>query len=241
MRNYVYSFIFLFLTLVPANSASAQEQQRYSIVLQGATLGDALKEVLQLAPVDIVYSRDLIAGKYVYCRKKDAAFDQILRCVLEGTGIDYIRSSTGTYILMEARSLEPQMGDIGGAVFDADTGAPLPFANVLIADGRAGTTTNEDGLFSLASLVTGRQPMTVSYVGYKPAYDTVYIQAGNVNRHEFYLKADAVNIDPVVINGLVQRMPSSMLGTAEQGKNALQSIQGGRQQMQFRGPANLLV
>ena len=219
---------------------SGQERETYSIVLQGVSLSEALAEVLKVAPVDIVYSNELVTGKLVFCREKDVSLEELLQCILSGTGIDYIRSSAGTYILLEAREIGPRFGSVGGGVFDAETGAPLPFANVLLADGSAGTTTNEDGLFTLASLVSGQQPMTVSYVGYKPAYDTVYVEVGNANKHAFYLEADEFKIDPIVINGLVQRMPSSMLGTGEQLKESLQSLQGGKTADAIQGASQLV-
>ena len=240
MRKIACHFILALGLLSVINSAVGQDRDTYSVAFQGVTLNEAIQEVLQLAPIDIVYSRELIAGKVVYCREKDASLDRVLRCMLEGTGIDYIRSSSGTYILMKATEIEPRFGNMGGAVFDAHTRAPLPFANVLIADGSSGTTTNEDGLFSIASLVAGRQPLAISYVGYKPVYDTVYIEAGNINRQEFFLEAEEIQIDPIVISGIVQRMPSAMLGAGERNKDVLQSIQGSKTADAIQGASQLV-
>ena len=206
--------------------AAAQEAERYTILLQGVPLRQALQEVIRVSSIDLVYSRDLVEGKTVFCRREQVQIDEIMRCVLDDTGLDYIRSSSGTYILINEREVESQYGDLAGGVFDADTGAPLPYANVLLADATIGTTTNEDGLFSMASLVAGAYPVAISYIGYETVYDSIYVEPGRANKQRFTLQSSSINIEPIVINGLVQRVPSSLLGSGELSEEDFQSVSG---------------
>ena len=132
------------------------------------------------------------------------------------------------------------MGDLGGGVFDVDTGAPLPYANVLLADASIGTSTNEDGLFRFASLLTGAYPVTVTYIGYRPQTDTVYVESGATNRQRFYLRADEVEIEPIVVDGLSQRLPSQSLGEGDVSGEDLVAFNGAPTPDVIRGASRLI-
>ncbi len=201
-------------------------QETYTVVFHGTPLGQALLEFTTMAPIDLVYSRDLVEGKVVYCRRREANVEVILSCMLASTGVDYVRSSTGTYILLRSTQIEPLYGNLAGIVYDAKTKEPLPFANVLLADGASGTSTNQDGLFSFASLLSGAHPVMVTYVGYKPAVDTILIHPGESNRHEFLLEPHHVQVDPILINGVTQRLPSQSLGSGELSGDRFTTLQG---------------
>lgn len=58
-------------------------------------------------------------------------------------------------------------GMISGIVKDADTGNPLPGANIVINDTQIGTSTDSDGRFQLQNLSPGDHVITISYVGYQ--------------------------------------------------------------------------
>ena len=204
------------LVLALASPLRAQDQQaRYSLALQNVPLIDALRQVLNESAIDLVYSRDLVEGQVVYCHARNSTIDELLQCVLKETSLDYIRSSSGTYILVNKREVAPAYGNLRGGVYDADTGTPLPYANVLFVNRPGGVATNQDGLFNIPSLITGSLPIAVSYMGYESVFDTVQVRAGINNVQQFYLRAQSISIDPVIVNGLSQRIPSSMLGSGE--------------------------
>ena len=200
--------------LVGSRWAGAQgvEGGTYTLVLRGVPMSQALEELVGLTQIDLVYNSSLVADKHVYCAGRDLAAESLLQCVLDGTGLDYVRSSAGTYVLMEALEEAPRHGDLAGSIVDLDTGEPLPYANVLLADASAGTTTDEAGLFSFSSVFSGMQRIVVTYVGYETAVDSVYVTAGGRERLEIALRPQAVSLTPIVINGLAQRLPSSDLG-----------------------------
>jgi len=54
-----------------------------------------------------------------------------------------------------------------GFVQDAESGAPLPLANVTVSGTRYGTTTEENGRFVLRGVPPGTYTIVVSYVGYE--------------------------------------------------------------------------
>ncbi len=56
---------------------------------------------------------------------------------------------------------------VQGVVRDLQTNEPLMFANVLIADTDTGTTTDEDGFFTIEGICEKEFDLVISYVGYK--------------------------------------------------------------------------
>ena len=184
----------------------------YTLVLRGVPMSQALEELVGLTQIDLVYNSNLVTGKHVYCAGRNLDAEALLRCVLQGTGLDYVRSSTGTYVLMEALEEAARHGDLAGSIVDLDTGEALPYANVLLADASTGTTTDEAGLFSFSSVLSGMQRIVVTYVGYETAVDSIFVAAGERERLEIALRPRAVSLAPIVINGLAQRLPSSDLG-----------------------------
>lgn len=60
-------------------------------------------------------------------------------------------------------------GVVLGRVVDAETGRPLPNANVFAQDSRAGTIAAADGLFALKDAPAAPFTLVVTHVGYEPA------------------------------------------------------------------------
>ena len=58
---------------------------------------------------------------------------------------------------------------ISGVVKDKESGETLPFANVYVKDTNIGTTTNEDGFFTLFNVPSENSTIQVQYLGYKIA------------------------------------------------------------------------
>lgn len=89
-----------------------------------------------------------------------------------------------------------QTNTLSGRVIDADTKAPLPFANVVIEGQNKGVSTDIDGKFRLSSL----QPfttVTVSFLGYSTA--TYPANAGNADIAVIKLRRSGVELGEVEI------------------------------------------
>jgi len=66
-------------------------------------------------------------------------------------------------------------GSLQGKLTDANTGEPLPFANIIIESGgkqMGGTSSDLDGKFRISPIPSGRYDMKVSSVGFKPVMVT---------------------------------------------------------------------
>jgi len=192
--------------------AQVTDLKPYRVLFQGVPMEQALEEFVHTTGADLVFATDLVAGRDAFCVAKDRSIDRLLRCVLRGTGLDFVRSSTGTYVVISALEQPAQYGELAGVVVDRETGTPLPYANVLLAEAATGTTTNEAGLFSFASLLSGMHRVVVTYVGYESAVDSILVRPGRANTLEVALEPGATWLDPVVIDGLEQRLPAREIG-----------------------------
>jgi iron complex outermembrane receptor protein len=87
---------------------------------------------------------------------------------------------------------------LSGEVIDASSQRPLPGATVALAAGGAGTTTDEQGSFSLPNLPAGSHTLRVSYIGYEPQVQTV--QLSGPQRLRFTLQRSPVLADEVIVS-----------------------------------------
>ncbi|WP_372636961.1 TonB family protein, partial [Fodinibius sp.] len=65
---------------------------------------------------------------------------------------------------------------LSGTVISTREDAPLPGANILIEGTSKGTSTNQEGKFSLQNLEKGTHNLVISYIGYDPAMTEVKIE-----------------------------------------------------------------
>ena len=187
---------------------------RYTVALRDVPLDAALQRFIQRTSTDIAYSNDLVAGRSVYCRTRNATTDELLACLLAGTGIDYVQTSTGTYLLVDAFRAPDARGQITGTVVDAATGEPLPRANILLADAGTGAATSSSGRFSIADVIAGAHQLVVTHVGYAAHTDSVWIPAAGRHAVRVALDPQPLIAEPLIVDGLQQRLPSAELGRA---------------------------
>lgn len=207
----------LLLGLVMASLAprvQAQDGARYDVVLQGVPLEDALRQLLTTTDINLAYDQVLIEDKRAYCAAEQLSAEAVLRCVLDGTGLDFYRLSSGLYVLTKSAEAAPRFGTLQGIVVDRETGAPLANAHVLLADGSVGTVSNDAGRFLLANLKPGYYRVTTSYLGYRNRIDSIWVSPDFTAQARLPLDAEPLTVTPIIIDGMQWRLPSDSLGTA---------------------------
>ncbi len=193
-------------------SSREDEDVRYTFALVGVSLNEALRALIDETQISLVYETELVEGKTTFCRAREQTQENILGCILKGTGLDFARLSSGTYVLFADPETRPRFGRLAGRVMDADTGEPLPNANILLAGEGTGTATNQAGRFAFASLKPGPHLLVVTHVAYHDQADTVWVDPETTRRIALPMKARTVLTTPVVINGFASRLPSEDLG-----------------------------
>jgi hypothetical protein len=208
--------------IVRAQDAGAQ---RVTLAAVGVPLKEALEALMDRTRIALVYDNTLVAGRTAICRAERAPLEEALACVLRGTGLDYARLSSGTYTLFVLPEEAPHYGGLEGAVTDAETGAPLPGAHVLLltsADGRpSGTVANDAGRFALVHLLPGAHRLAVSHVGYRRTEITVEVAPAATGQFAVPLQPEPVLVAPIVVSGLEGETLADRLGEARLGEGAL--------------------
>ncbi|MEM8488486.1 MAG: carboxypeptidase-like regulatory domain-containing protein [Bacteroidota bacterium] len=188
--------------------AQENEEETYTLVLREVALEQALEQLVFTTKMNLLYDPILISNQTIFCNSRNEVAENILRCITEAAELDFYQLSSGTYVLVERAQEEPQYGDLAGIVVDIETGEPLPYANVFLADASTGTAANSAGMFSFTSLLKGTHAVVATYVGYEPALDSVWIPAEGRIRKSIALKPSPIVADPIIVNGLQQRLPS---------------------------------
>jgi hypothetical protein len=86
-----------------------------------------------------------------------------------------------------------------GIVTDAETGDPLPGANVIIAGSTRGAAADENGRYELRNVPIGAQRLYVSVVGYEAGVQNLNLREPGIVVTDFALAPDPVEIGEVVV------------------------------------------
>lgn len=93
-------------------------------------------------------------------------------------------------------------GVIAGRVIDQDN-LPLPGATVLIKSISEGVVSDVNGFFRIVKLDAGEYEVSVSYIGFREASQTIAVQNGETTTINFKMEA-GVDLNEVVVNGSLQ-------------------------------------
>lgn len=200
---------------VGAVHAQSSDRNTYTLVLRDVPLRQALDELVTATQINLIYDSELVGEQRIFCSGEEVSSEALLQCILDDVPLDYVRTSSGTYVLVEALHRASQHGRLAGQVVDEETGEPLPHAHVLLADASTGTATNEAGLFSFAPLISGPHHVVVTYTGYRTHVSRVWVPPDEGVRRRIALRPEPVSGDPILVTGLQQRLPSQGLGRGE--------------------------
>ncbi len=90
---------------------------------------------------------------------------------------------------------------LSGFVTDAATGKVMPFANVYLNGSTRGTTTNEQGHYSLAGVPLGTVEVVASFIGYQPQRRTLRLDKSLDQKANFRLKPGDQTLAMVTVRG----------------------------------------
>jgi len=95
------------------------------------------------------------------------------------------------------------VGKIAGSVRDAQTGEPLPGANVVIVGSTMGAAADEQGDYFILSVPPGRYEVRASMIGYETVtVVNVIVNAGKTTRVDFQLPQKVLEMREVVIQAV---------------------------------------
>ncbi|MDE5886948.1 MAG: TonB-dependent receptor [Muribaculaceae bacterium] len=109
---------------------------------------------------------------------------------------------------------------ISGKVSDADTGEPLEFVIVQLAERNIWAETNDKGLFTIRNLTPGSYELVVQSTGYKPYSQSINLKK-SVEGVEIKMSPLSLALNEVTVTANAKRMGS----TSQIGREAVQHIQ----------------
>ncbi len=199
------------LTFGPAH-LGAQTLGRWDLAVRDVPVAEALDRLVTLTGIDLVFSSEVVEGRRTFCQRSDATAEALLACVVQGAGLDFVRRSSGTYVVVAPAEVPPRHGHLSGLVVDETTGSPVSYAVVELADGTARSLTDAEGFFSLPQLLPGVREVVVRRLGYRPARTSVEVSADAGVRRRIVLSPTVVELEPLVVNGMERRTGRGSLG-----------------------------
>jgi len=115
-----------------------------------------------------------------------------------------------------------------GTVADQETNQPIPFANVYFVELETGTTTDEDGIFTIEQYPNKKIHIQISFVGYKTTNEEIDLAL--VREKEFFLEPSHVDLEEIIIS-----VPTGKL----QGENIVSIERRKLEQLQQTSPTTL--
>lgn len=100
-----------------------------------------------------------------------------------------------TFIFAQA-----QTGTIRGFVYDIESQAPIPFANVVVKGSTKGATVSDNGYFQINEVKAGKLTVEASFLGYETKSLEVNLKGGAIEVITFYLSESSEVLDEVEIS-----------------------------------------
>ncbi|WP_456425501.1 carboxypeptidase-like regulatory domain-containing protein [Rhodocaloribacter sp.] len=110
-------------------------------------------------------------------------------------------------LLLPALSAEAQRADVvlTGYVRDAETGAPLPGANVFVAGTMLGASTDAEGFFSITGLPLGTLEVVASFLGYDAVTERMRFDEGGTRERTFRLTPRVIESEGIEVTALSEK------------------------------------
>ncbi len=174
---------------------------------------EALLQVAEKADLEIAFDSGVFSDDdLVTLESSRISLGETLEHILKETGYEAVITSSRQIILRE-RVLEEieedeLMIDVEGQVVDAETGEPLFGVTVFVVGTQTGTTTDDEGRFSL-TVPDGGEVLAFSYVGY------VRQEVPIGDETEFFIEmtSDVAMLEDVVVVGYGVQQRTEVTGS----------------------------
>jgi hypothetical protein len=96
-------------------------------------------------------------------------------------------------------------GTISGFVYDSDTKEGLIGANVYLASTTRGSSTNQNGYYTIPRVPPGEYEIVADYIGYRSFRQPVVVGSDQDLRMDIYLRPEVLEMEEIVVTGQAQR------------------------------------
>ncbi len=176
-------------------SAKGFGQEKLTLHFKKAEIAGILSHIEKQTNYRFLYNEQLrdIRQK-VSLHVDEAPIAEALDVLFGNTALTYRFMANNLIVINEVKEKLPPAKIITGKITN-ETGAPLPGVSVNIKGTSRGTTTNEQGMFSLSA--DDGETLVFSYVG----YDSKEIKVGSSTEINVSLVSAASNLEHIVVLG----------------------------------------
>jgi hypothetical protein len=121
-------------------------------------------------------------------------------------------------------------GRITGRVYDAKTGDPLPYANVVVVGTKQGGMTRSDGRYTIQDVPAGRYRVKAMMMGYRPVeWSNVVVHGGRPTETNFELESTIIGMtQEIVVEAEVEQVDVSESKVSHRTSGDELHVRGGR-------------
>lgn len=216
------------------SQTALQHSYLYSKVnlnVKEVSLRTVLAELEEQLEVRFSYSQRVLdsVGKFS-AEVNNKELHEVMDSLFSGTEITYLPLDD-RYIVLKRREAPREIlqTTITGAVIDAESGETLPGANVSIQGTTRGSSTDEEGVFSIQDIEPGTYTLVASFIGYQSQSQEVTVSEGqDAVTVNFELQRSAMALDEMVVVGYGTQQRGQLTGSVssinmEQSVNAAES------------------
>lgn len=110
----------------------------------------------------------------------------------------------GVIFILVTNLFAVMTGKVSGTVRDADTGQPLPGANIVLEGTALGAATNRDGEYYLPRVPAGEYTLFISYIGYKNVRIPITVMSNQTTRKDIKLNFEVVKGEEVIVTAQLE-------------------------------------
>lgn len=209
-RIRILSLVVVLLLLPTMMLAIPESGKKVTLNLESVTVKDFFDALRQQTGLSFVYNTEQTKSlKPITIHVKDETVDNVLRTVLNGTGLTY--SMERDIVTISKVERQGDKRSATGIVSDEE-GYPLPGVNVVISDLQRFAITDNNGKYNIEIPTNTACTITFSYIGMST--QQVMINSGrNDVRKNITLKSDT-KLDEVIVTGIYTRKAESFTGAA---------------------------
>lgn len=205
------TMLILFFTLNVAANGFGQE--KINLRVKKTEIGDVLRSIEKQTIYRFLYNDKLEdMREKVSINVKDAGLTDVLNLLLDKTRLLYQVTESNLIIIKEDPNAPPRIPDvtIRGKI-TGEAGVPLSGVSVLVKGTTTGTTTNNDGSFSL-TVANANVTLVISSVG----YDMQEIALGGRSNINIAMVASTKVMEQVVVVGYGSQRKIDVTGSVSQ-------------------------
>jgi len=177
--------------------------RRLELQLDGATVKQALEEIVRQSGLRLVYSDDVLpAGGRVRLRAEGITVAAALTDVLFDASLDVVFSANGRAALVRRPGLRGlQVGAIVGQVTDTMSGQGIVATTVTVTGTGLSARSGEDGRYRVADVPPGEYTVKAVRIGYAAVSRPVTVVADQETTVDFALTPRPTELEEVVAIG----------------------------------------